>query len=143
MLPHAGRVVFLRSIHGVPEPAVVLRTASASSPSLGSGRTLLRQPGGDDHGNKQLYVLALHRGTGLEAQVEPSSPAVTMQKETLKASTVGMGVRALAIHNPVQGCRRCDSESVGFLLERHGVGSIAEISPHGTSHGEVRTTIWF
>eukprot|EP00959_Pyramimonas_sp_CCMP1952_P335368 7022127-Pyramimonas_sp.AAC.2 len=92
MLPLAGRVVLLRSLHGVPEPAVVLRTASIPTLPMGGGRTLLRAPSGDDQGTKQLYVLALHRGAGAEAQVKVPTTTVTAQQERMKTNAMGMGV---------------------------------------------------
>uniref|UniRef100_A0A6T7WV57 ATP-dependent RNA helicase Ski2/MTR4 C-terminal domain-containing protein n=1 Tax=Pyramimonas obovata TaxID=1411642 RepID=A0A6T7WV57_9CHLO len=87
-----GRVVLLRSLHGVPEPAVVLRMGSAPTPPVGGGRTLLRAPSGDDQGTKQLYVLALHRGAGPEAKMKVPTETATAQQERMKASTMSMGM---------------------------------------------------
>jgi hypothetical protein len=122
----AGRTILLKGMHGVAEPALVLRAVStAARPAFSRLSTT------DESTKGQYYVLALHRGAA-DTRTDAGAAEQTGRRQQQRAELEGMQVLA--------GRRHDDHLGFGGLGDRRGVevdGPPAVPLPYFGSSGEV------
>lgn len=125
-----GRTILLKGLHGVAEPALVLRTVStAARPAFNRLSTT------DESTKGQYYVLALHRGTAA-AQTDAGAAEQMGRLQQQRGELEGMRVLA--------GRRHDDHLGFGGLGDRRGAeveGPPAVPLPYFDSSGEVSYTL--
>lgn len=124
----AGRTILLKGLHGVAEPALVLRAVSTSArPAFNRGSLSTT----DESTKGQYYVLALHRGTA-GAQTDAGAAEQTGRQQQQRDGLAGMQV--------LSGRRKDDHLGFGGLGDRRGAeveGPPAVPLPYFGSSGEV------